>query len=300
MTASVSVILSVYRSEETLARSLAALRRQSFADFEVIVVDSSPDASCERIVTEQFEEFQYVRADQRLSADAARNLGFERAAGRLFATTDPDAYPRRDWLENLVTAYERSGGLIIGAVACYGERWLDLGSHLCKFDKWLPGGRPRPMLDGATVNMLIPGGLLESVGGRLIDGHGDTDLCWRLRERGNQLWLEPRAVVEHHHLHSLETLIRERYLRGQEYGALWLHWHPVSAAGRLWRLLITVVPIRLMLQMLRVGRNAAGAGMLAAYFWTIPIVAAGLYAWLLGEARTLFRASSGAVHTSSA
>ena len=280
----VSIILSVYRAEATLERSLKALRRQTFLDYEVIIVDSSPGSDCEQIVLEQFPEFQYVHHLDRLSADAARNLGFERTVGTLVGSTDPDAYSNPDWLAELVAAHDRRGGLVIGSIACFGNRWLDLGAHLCKFDKWLAGGPLRPLTEGPTANMLVSRQLIERVGGFMGSSQGDTDLCWRLRELGSELWFAPKAVVEHHHLHTWRSLLRERYERGKEFGDLWLSWHPVSGARLGWRLLITLFPVRLASQLLRVGRNAARSEMLHSYFWTLPIVATGLYSWLLGEA----------------
>lgn len=280
----VSVLVSVYRSEATLERSLEAIRRQSFRDFEVVIVDSGPDEQCERIVADRFSEFRYFRASHRLSADAARNYGLERSHGKVVASTDPDAYPRQDWLERLVAAHDQSNGLIIGGVACYGQRWLDLGAHLCKFGRWLPGGPARQVDDGPTVNLLVSKQLLDRVGGKLGGIHGDTDLCWRIRAQGGEIWLNPDAVVEHHHRQTWRSLMQERHERGRQFGVLWLSWHPMSGAGRMWRLFITLLPLRLLSQLTRVARNAAQAEMLGAYIRTLPVVASGLYAWLLGEA----------------
>lgn len=280
----VSVIISVFRSETTLKRSLEAIRQQTFRDFEVIVVDSSPDSDCERIVLGQFPEAQYVHHPDRLNADAARNIGFEKSTGELLSSTDPDVYSNSNWLGELVSAHDRTGGLVFGGVACFGDRWLDLGAHLCKFDKWLAGGPPRTLTDGPSANMLISRQLIERVGGFMGSDHGDTDLCWRLREQGSELWFAPKAIVEHHHLHTWRSLLSERFMRGREFGEFWLRWNPMSGGRLGWRLLITLIPVRLASQLLRVGQNAVRSGMLRAYFWTIPIVASGLYSWLLGEA----------------
>ena len=281
---SVSVILSVYRSEATLQRSLEALRRQTFRDFEVIIIDSSPDTDCEQIVMEKFPEFLYVHHPDRLSVDAARNLGLEKSPGTLVGSTDPDAYSSEHWLTELVAAHDRRGGLVIGSVACFGDRWLDRGAHLSKFDKWLAGGPARTLTEGPTVNMLVSSQLINRAGGFMGRNQGDTDLCWRAREQGSELWFAPEAVVEHHHLHSWRSLLRERYGRGKKFGNLWLSWHPVSNVRLGWRHVITLLPVRLTSQLLRVGKNAAQAGMLREYVLVFPLVATGLYARLLGEA----------------
>lgn len=285
MAPTVSVLISVYRSEATLERSLEAIRRQWYRDFEVLIVDSGPDDECERIATTRFGEFRYFRAPHRLGADEARNYALARSSGTVLASTDPDTYPREDWLDQLMAAHNLTHGVVIGAVACHGNRWLDLGVHLCKFDKWLPGGRARRLGDGPTANLLISRQLLSQVGGELRPIQGDTDLCWRVRARGGEIWLHPDAVVEHHHRQSWRSLLLERYRRGRYFGDLWSTWHPISRAGLMWRLLITLFPLRLLSQLSRVAGNAVRANMLGAYLMTLPVITSGLYAWLLGEAR---------------
>jgi glycosyltransferase involved in cell wall biosynthesis len=291
----VSVILSVYRAETTLRQSLEAIRHQTFRDFEVIVVDSSLDSSCEQIVTEQFPEFRYIHHPNRLSVDAARNMGFDLAKGMLVGSTDPDCYSSPDWLAELVAEHDRTGALVIGGVGCFGDHWMHLGAHLCKFDKWLPGGPPRMLNEGPTANLLISRHLIEQAGGFLGNTQGDTDLCWRVRRLGSELRLAPKAVVEHHHLHTWSTLLRERYERGREFGELWLTWHPFTGASLRWRFLITVIPARLVTQLVRVGKNAARSGMFSTYLLTFPIVLSGLYCWLLGEARAYFERQQSSV-----
>lgn len=285
----VSIILSVFQSEFTLGRSLEAIRQQTYQDIEVIVVDSSPDDECQQIVTGQFPEFRYIHHPHRLSVDAARNMGFASAVGSLVVSTDPDCYSNISWLAELVAAHNRKGGLVFGGVACFGNSWVDLGAHLCKFDKWLSGGPPRIVPDGPSANMLISKDLVERASGFMGESHGDTDFSWRVRRLGSEIWLAPQAAVQHHHLHTWRSLLRERHQRGQEFGELWLSWHRISNAKLAWRLLRTVLPIRLASQIIRVGRNALRSGMFRAYVLSAPVVASGLYSWLLGEARAYSR-----------
>lgn len=279
-----SIILPVYRSETTLERSLESLRGQTFRDFEAIVIDSSPDSRCERIMNERFPEYRYVHHPERLDSDEARNLGFEISTCALIVAMDPDVYSKPNWLAELVAAHNTHGGLVIGGIACYGDRWLDQGAHLCKFDKWLAESSSHELKDGPSANMLISRQLIEQAEGFMRNNHGDTDLCWRVRRSGGILRFAPGAIVHHHHLHTWGSLLRERYERGLGFGELWLAWNRVSRARLVWRLLVSILPIRLMSQLLRVGRNARSAQMLGTYVRTIPIVVSGLYAWLLGEA----------------
>ena len=65
----------------------------------------------------------------------------------------------------MVTAYQKTSQVIVGSIDCYGSRWLSVGMHLSKFDKWLPGGNPRPIDIGPTANILCPQRLFRELGG---------------------------------------------------------------------------------------------------------------------------------------
>lgn len=292
MTPRVSVILPAYDSHRTLFGCLAALRRQSFDDFEVIVVDSGPDPRTAERLPAQFPEVRLERSRQRLLPHAARNRGSRRARGELLVFSDPDVYPHPDWLQWLVAAHgelARGGrgvigrGVIVGALACHGDRWLDRGIHLCKFSKWLPAGPPRTVDMSPTANMLVDRGLFEEIGG--FEGHlflGDLTFSWEVLERV-PLHFEPRAVVDHHHLSGPGEFLRERYRRGVLYGRLRGHRDVVGPARRLLFLLSSLLPVRLARNLWLVGRHSARAGLLGDFLATLPLVAAGFAASLLGE-----------------
>jgi GT2 family glycosyltransferase len=277
-----SVIVPAYDSQETIGGCLERLERQTFRSFEVVVVDSGPDDTTEAIVRGRFPWVIYRRIGHRLFPHAARNLGVGLARGRLLVFTDPDTYARADWLERLVAAHRETGGVVVGALACFGGHWLDQGVHLCKFSKWLPGGEPRPVDMSPTANMLIPRALFEEAGG--FPGEellGDVILSRSLRERGHGLRLAPDAVVEHHHLHTVRSFLRERFTRGTMYGEMRSSWHE-GRGPALFHLLI--LPIRLPRILALVAGHAWRTGHAGRYFSTFPLVLAGHAASLAGEA----------------
>ena len=95
---SVSIIIPAYRSEATVAATLESLRRQTWRDFEVVLVDSSPGDETERIVTRQYPEVNYRHAGRRLLPHAARNEGVARSRGSVLIFTDPDIRAEPDWV----------------------------------------------------------------------------------------------------------------------------------------------------------------------------------------------------------
>lgn len=280
----VSVLIPAYDSHATIGGCLEALARQTFRDFEAIVVDSGPDGTTERMVAERFPWVRYRRSARRLLPHGARNAGVEMARAELFVFTDPDVYAHPDWLERLVASHRESGEVIVGALSCFGGRWLDQGIHLCKFSKWLPAGPPRPVDMSPTANMLIARPRFEEAGGLPGDVFlGDVTLSWSLRDSGRGLRFEPRAVVEHDHRQGFRDFLRERYTRGKMFGDLRSARLGERRGAILGYLLATVVPVRLARILALVASHARGAGQTGLYLATLPLVLAGHAASLAGE-----------------
>jgi glycosyltransferase involved in cell wall biosynthesis len=285
-----SVIVPCFNNERTLARCLEALRRQSFAPFETVVVDSSPGDDCEGIVRDHFPEVRYEHTVCRLLPHAARNRATESARGDLLVFTDADTYADETWLEMLVASHRATGHITVGAVACYGRRWIDVGNHICKFSKWLPAGRPRAVDNAPTANLLCPRGLFDELGrfdaARL---HADTSFSWLARDRGHVLWFEPKAIVYHHHLQGLRELVRERHTRGVLYGDMRADRWGNSRSSLLLYLVVSLLPVRFVRILgLTVG-HCWRARCLADLAATHPVVALGHAASLLGECRSYAR-----------
>lgn len=290
----VSLIIPAYRSHDTIAGCLEALRRQTIRSFETLVVDSSPDDATGRIVTTRFAEVRYERAAGQLLPHAARNRGVASARGDVLVFSDPDVYASPDWLACLLEAHRRAGPVVVGAVACHGRRWRDVGIHLCKFAAWLPGGAPREVDNAPTVNLLCSRRAFERVGpfpGESMAG--DTVWSWRARALGFTLRLAPDAVVHHHHLETVGGFLRERYRRGVQFAAMRASLCQHRRRHDFAFLVASVLPVRLARALALTLRHTVRAGLAADLAWTLPLVLAGHAASLLGESREYARRLAG-------
>lgn len=284
----VSVIVPAYRSGATIAASLATLTRQTYRDFEVIVVESSGDDATAAMMARDFPTVRLVRSESRLLPQAARNHGVSVSRGELFAFTDPDIYLAPQWLGALVEAWDEQREVVIGSFACHGTSIVDFGFHLTKFSKWLPAGRRRTVDTGPSGNMLVSRADFERAGG--FRGElflGDVELSRALRARGLNLWFEPSAVGAHHHLYTVREFCRERFQRGQWYGELRSSWYSP------WRIALlaaaTILPLRLASNVMHVAMHAWRAGMFGRFLLALPVVVCGYVATLAGEACAFVR-----------
>jgi len=280
----VSLIIPVYESHDTLAGCLDALRRQTWQDFEVIIVDSSPSRRAQDILA-KFPEVRVIRSERRLLPFAARKLGIRSARGKILVSTDPDLDFPADWLERLVRCHQRTGFAVAGSVACFGERLFDWGVHFCKYHDSLPYKPAGPVESAASANLLLTREMYEAVGGVPDDAFcSDYLFTLALVARGFTLWFEPSACVCHHHMVSWGNYIAERFARGQDFGRTRARMRRWSKPRLMFWLLISVFPIRLARLLARTARSAQRGRVLDVYLLALPVVALGFGAWLAGEA----------------
>ncbi|GEM_PF-487135 len=86
----VSVIIPTYNRPDLLFRSIQSVLDQTFSDFELIVVDSSPDDESAAIIREfNDKRIKYLRTGKK-NAAASRNAGIKNASGQYIAFQDDD------------------------------------------------------------------------------------------------------------------------------------------------------------------------------------------------------------------
>jgi GT2 family glycosyltransferase len=192
-----------------------ALRRQTWRDFEVIVIDNSGSGLVRQ--NDTAPGVRVIENARNAGFGGAINQGIQASSGRYVATLNDDAVAHPRWLEALVCALERrpDAGMCASQVRLFGEPRLDSAGMLMAGDgssKQRGQGRP-PEDFPVAEEVLFPSGsaalyrrtMLEDVGGFDADFFlycEDTDLGLRARWRGWKCLYAPEAVVEHHYSHS--------------------------------------------------------------------------------------------------
>ena len=114
----------------------------------------------------------------------------------------------------------RDGNDPVGGAIANDRGWWNTAVKMAKFSWWLPGGRAASRPEIAADNSSYSRALWETVGPFLGTRFaGDSELNWRVRAGGRQIWFEPRAIVAHRHQAGFLRVLNERFVRGRDFGA---------------------------------------------------------------------------------
>ncbi|HWA19497.1 MAG TPA: glycosyltransferase family 2 protein [Devosia sp.] len=109
----VSVVIPYHRSQATIAATLESVARQTFHDFEVVVVDDgSPEPAAPLVepFRDRLPGFRLVEQPNGKVA-AARNAGIAATSGRYVAPLDADDLWHPTYLEMMVARLEETGAV---------------------------------------------------------------------------------------------------------------------------------------------------------------------------------------------
>ena len=209
----VSVVMVLYGGWKLAIRAITALAANTDPLFELILVDNaSPDDSLQQ-VERRVEGATIVRNDTNLGFGGASNQGARLARGRYLCLLNSDALVEPGWLPPLLETLEDPG--VGAAVPLYlneNGSVQEAGSVVDSIGHAHAYGRGasasefqylfRREVDFASAAcMLMPAGLFLDLGGfdeRYYPGYfEDTDLCFKLHERGLETIYEPRSRVVH-------------------------------------------------------------------------------------------------------
>ena len=208
--ANVSVIIPTFNRAEKVARAISSVIAQTFADFEIIVVDDGSEDNTEQTVAQFDERLVYIAHHSNLGVSAARNTGIKKSCAPLIAFLDSDDH----WLPEKLAVQVKFFNNHPQAVACQTEEtWIRKGKRVNPKKKHLkPSGDIfEPSLKLCLVSpsaVMLKRSLLEEVG--LFDEDlpacEDYDLWLRIACRYPvYLIKEPLIVKEGGHPDQLST-----------------------------------------------------------------------------------------------
>jgi len=220
-----SVIIITRNRPKILADCLDNLAKQTYVDFETIVIDSS-DNYATRDLLSAWPAVRYLSIwDGRNNMPAARNLGLSNALGDIVAFIDDDSMVFPVWLESIVSGFSEDaiggvGGRII-------NKNITVAVNDTRIGQVLPDGK---VIENFSKDIKNPI-LVEWFGGcnmsfrksilNKLDGfdskyggnnsYEDVDISARVRNAGYKLMLIPSAVVDHVYAPRVEGVVPRDY-----------------------------------------------------------------------------------------
>lgn len=184
----ISVVIPAYNSEKTIQETIESVIKQTFKDFELIVIDDGSKDSTVEIISSFSDPRLRVFSYPNAGVSASRNRGWAKATGEFISFLDSDDL----WTPDKLAA--QLGALQANPQAAVAYSWTD---YIDEFSRFLYPGK-HPTVTGDVYSELLVNDFLENgsnplirqaaliqVGGfdESLFGPEDWELCLRLAAR---------------------------------------------------------------------------------------------------------------------
>ncbi|MBW3015153.1 glycosyltransferase family 2 protein [Candidatus Woesearchaeota archaeon] len=198
----VSIIILNYNGKRFLKDCINSVLKQTYKDYEVILVDNGSSDDSAEYVKKQFPSVKVVRNEENLGFAEGNNLGVRHAKGKYICLLNNDTVVNKEWLEEKMKIIE--GNPLVRLV---GGNVIDFHTKT-EDDKWK--GTSNLLLHNIR-NLDVDESFYYSgcsllYDRSIVDEPFDKDyflyaediyLCWLFRLKGYHMRLSPKSRVEH-------------------------------------------------------------------------------------------------------
>lgn len=214
----VSVVIPSYNAQDSLPRTLAALKQQEFdGEVEILVVDCS-ETDAVKILCEDFD-VNFHKEPTRFNPGIGRNIGAKIANGQLLIFVDADVELEPSAIANAWDFYSIGHKAFGGALELNERVHPTIASYVEHyfFNHESQTGRPvckRSNLSSAL--MILDRQLFLDQGGfKDIPRMQDTEMTERLLNSGVELYFTPNVVGLQIQDSPLKKVLRKIYINGK-------------------------------------------------------------------------------------
>ena len=244
MKPAISIIIPHLNGRHHLDDCLQSLRRQTWRDFEALLVDNGSTDGTQDYVAENYPEVKLIQLPENRGFTGACNAGWQAARGEIIIllNNDTEADPR--WLAEVMAAFDRHprAGSIASKMLLFDRRdHLHTAGDFYRMDG-IPGNRgvwqaDMGQFDQEEMVFSACGGssayrraLLDEIG--FLDDDfffscEDVDVGWRANLAGWEVWYAPTAVI-YHKLKATGGAVTGSYYDGRNF--LYLIWKNYPAS----------------------------------------------------------------------
>ena len=267
-----SIIIPHLNGRHHLDDCLNALRRQTYTDFEVLLVDNGSSDGSQAYVREQFPEIALIELGHNRGFTGACNAGWQAAHGEFIILLNNDTEVDDKWLHEIIDAFRRQpdAGIIASKIMLFDRRdHFHTAGDYYRLDG-IPGNRGVWQRDTGQYNgeeeIFGACGAASAYRRQMLDEIGfldddfffsceDVDISWRAHLAGWKVLYAPTAVV-YHKLKATGGDVTGSYYDGRNF--LYLIWknYPTSLLRQNWRRILAA-QLNISKEALRHWRGAA-------------------------------------------
>jgi GT2 family glycosyltransferase len=210
----ISVVIPNWNGRHHLTDCLSAMRGQTFADREVILVDNGSTDGSAAFVREQFPEVRILELGENRGFTGASSAGYSLTRGEFVCLLNNDTEANSDWLAEVVAAFERhpDAGAVASKLLLFDERdRFHAAGDYYRVDG-VPGNRgvwqtdigqyerEEPVFGACGAAAAYRRVTLDQVGfldDAFFFSCEDVDLAWRTNLAGWTVIYCPTAIVYH-------------------------------------------------------------------------------------------------------
>jgi len=201
-----SIIIPVYNRSQEVDELLESLTKQTFQDFEVLIIEDGSTEKCESVVGKYSSELSVQYFFKENSGQGfSRNYGFERAKGTWFLVFDSDCLIPKNYLQTVDDQLRTNELDAFGGPDKAAESFTPVQKAISySMTSFLTtggirGGKTKVgSFHPRSFNMGIKREVFEKTGGYKITRKGeDIEFSIRIGENGFSVGLIPEAFVYH-------------------------------------------------------------------------------------------------------
>ncbi|MGR3310383.1 MAG: glycosyltransferase family 2 protein [Candidatus Brocadiales bacterium] len=227
----VSVIAPTYNRSSIIPRFLAALDCQTVLpeDYEVILVDDGSTDETREVVSSFAGKLKFnleYLYQPNGGPASARNLGIQKARGRLILILNDDAIVNQNLIEKHLATHEQllpRKAAVLGSFDWDEElisnpfmRYISQNSVIFQYPRMVKGFYNYKYFWTCNISitreLLLKAGLFDEI---FTDPmYEDIELGYRLQKMGVDVYFDPTIVSTHHHIVTLKSFVKRSHCEG--------------------------------------------------------------------------------------
>ena len=223
----VSVIVLNYNAGELLVNCIDSLKKSTYTDLEIIVVDNISSDGSQTKCKERFPDIKLIQNNENLGYCGGNNVGIKEANGEFVVILNPDTEVDPNWIDELIDAYQKFGdGLYQPKHISLRDKSVIMSTgnmmNVFGFGFARQKGEPDKNQFNKIERINYASGTCLFTTKKVIDRiglldeflflyHDDLDFGWRAAQIGINSYYVPKSIIFHMESYSLKWSAEKFY-----------------------------------------------------------------------------------------